>query len=54
MATAFVNLGVRLVANKFERIKVDNINLEDKVEALKDEAAKKMNVQKQSIGNKGK
>jgi len=47
--SASVILGVRLQPNHYQRIKVDNISLENKVESLKDEAAKKINVQKQNI-----
>ncbi|KAK5649414.1 hypothetical protein RI129_000443 [Pyrocoelia pectoralis] len=42
-------LGVRLQPNQYERIKLDNINLENKVELLKEEAAKTLNVEKQRI-----
>lgn len=49
MATC-VTLGVRLLPNQFQRIKVENVDLGSKVELLKDEAAKKINVQKQGIG----
>lgn len=49
MATS-VTLGVRLIPSKFQRIKIENVNLDSKVDLLKDEAAKKINVQKQTIG----
>ncbi|GLV31919.1 hypothetical protein CBL_07678 [Carabus blaptoides fortunei] len=48
MATS-VTLGVRLNPSKFQRIKIENVNLDSKVDLLKDEAAKKINVQKQTI-----
>ncbi|KAF5279519.1 hypothetical protein FQR65_LT03341 [Abscondita terminalis] len=42
-------LGVRVVPNQYQRIKLNNVNLEDKVEFIKDEAAKKINLKKQNI-----
>lgn len=45
-----VTLGVRLVPNQFQRIKIDNIDLGSKVELLKEEAARKIEVPKQGIG----
>lgn len=46
-----LTLGVRLIPNQFQRIKLENVDLGSKVESLKDEAAKQINVQKQGIGN---
>lgn len=48
--SASVILGIRLLPNQFQRIKIDNVDLESKVEVLKDEAAKKTNIQKQNLG----
>lgn len=45
-------LGVRLQPNQFQRIKIENFNLNSTVEALKIVAAQRANVQKQSIGKK--
>lgn len=44
-------LGVRLIPNQFKCIKLDNVNLDSKVESFKEEAAKKINAQKESFGS---
>lgn len=45
-----LTLGIRLIPTEFQRIKVENIDLESKVEILREEAAKKVNIQKQGLG----
>ncbi|KAB0800363.1 hypothetical protein PPYR_06103 [Photinus pyralis] len=42
-------LGVRLQPNQYQRIKLDNINLDNNVGLVKDEAAKTLNVEKQRM-----
>lgn len=42
-------LGIRLNPNEFQRVKIDNVNLEDKVIALKEEAVKYTNKGKDAI-----
>lgn len=44
-----VILGIRVLPNEFQRVKIDNVNLEDKVRFLKDEAVKHANKGKDSI-----
>lgn len=44
-------LGVRLVPNQFTSVKVENVNLDSKVESFKEEAATKINAKKESFGN---
>lgn len=43
-------LGIRSVSNEFQRIKVDNVNFDEKVKLLKEEAVKYTNKGKESIG----
>lgn len=43
-------LGIRLIPNQFQRIKLENIDLQSKVHTLKDEAAKQTKRQKQYLG----
>lgn len=48
---ASILLGVRLIPNQFTSVKVENVNLDSKVESFKEEAAKKINAKKESFGN---
>lgn len=43
-------LGIRLVPNEFQRIKIDNINLDDKVKFFKDEIVKHVKKEKDLLG----
>lgn len=43
-------LGVRLVPNQYQCIKIENINLECKVDSLKEKAAKEIKAEKHCIG----
>lgn len=43
-------LGVRLVPNQYQCIKIENVNLECKVDTLKEKAAKEIKAEKQCIG----
>lgn len=45
-----VHLGVRLIPTQYKSVKLDNINLETKVDIFKEEAAKKINHPKECIG----
>lgn len=45
-----VFLGVRLQPNQNQKVKLDNIDLDGKVEMLREEAARKINVQKHTFG----
>lgn len=45
-----VLLGVRLVPTQYKSVKIDNVNLEIKVDTFKEEAAKKINHPKECIG----
>lgn len=45
-------LGVRLIPNQFSSVKLDNVNLDSKVESFKEEAAKKINAKTESFGKK--
>lgn len=45
-----VVLGIRSLANEFQRIKIDNVNFEEKVKLLKEEALKHTNRSRDSIG----
>lgn len=47
-----VLLGVRLIPNQYQCIKIDNVDLESKVDSFKEEAAKKINTPKQSFGKR--
>lgn len=47
-----VLLGVRLVPTQYKSVKIDNVNLESKVDSFKEEAAKKINHPKECIGRK--
>lgn len=47
-----VLLGVRLVSTQYKSVKIDNVNLETKVDTFKEEAAKKINHPKECIGIK--
>lgn len=48
--TANIILGVRLRPTQFQRIKLDNVDLESKVVNLKEEAAKKINLETHNFG----
>lgn len=43
-------LGVRLVPTQYKSVKIENVNLETKVDTFKEEAAKKINHPKECIG----
>ncbi|XP_018326080.1 ubiquitin-like protein 7 [Agrilus planipennis] len=47
--TGEIILGVKLVSNQCQLIRIENVDLEGKVYLLKDEAAKRVNVKKQDI-----
>lgn len=47
-----LTLGIRLTAHTFERVKVNNIDLDGKVELLKEEASRLTNLAKNGIGKR--
>lgn len=49
MSTKLI-LGVRLTPQSFTTVKLDHVNLDNKVEQLKNEAALQVNLPKESLG----
>lgn len=47
-----VVLGVRIVPTQYKSVKIDNVNLDSKVDSFKEEAAKKINHPKECIGER--
>jgi hypothetical protein len=47
----FIVLGIRVSPNSFQRVTVRNVSLESKVEQLKLEASKTVNLSRHFIGN---
>lgn len=45
-----VLLGVRIIPTQYKSVKIENVNLETKVDVFKEEAAKKIDHPKESIG----
>lgn len=45
-----VLLGVRVVPTQYKSVKIENVNLETKVDVFKEEAAKKIDHPKECIG----
>lgn len=49
---SFLTLGIRVNPSQYQRIKLENIDFNNKIENLKVEASKKINIPQQGLGKK--